>query len=72
MTEEQDLRLAKKARMVALVLAGAMILWVLVQFVGGRLGLPVRYAFLADFAALAAFVWALYVTFQIWQARRNG
>jgi hypothetical protein len=70
--DDRDRVLSRKARMVALVMAGAMVLWLLAQFLGGRLGLPPRYAFLADFAALAAFVWALYVTFQIWQARRNG
>jgi hypothetical protein len=72
MDRDQDLRLARRARLVALVMAGAMVLWLGAQFLGGRFGLPPRYAFLFDFAALAAFVWSLYVTWQIWQARRNG
>ena len=30
-----------------------------------------RYVFLFDLAALAAFVWALVVTYQIWRQRRD-
>ena len=72
MTEDRDLKAARKARMVGAVMAVTMVLWIGATFIGGKLGLPPRYAFLFDFAALAAFIWALYVTFQIWQARRNG
>jgi hypothetical protein len=35
------------------------------------LGLPPKYALLADLAALAGFIWALIVTYQIWRARRT-
>ncbi|WP_138469672.1 DUF5337 domain-containing protein [Poseidonocella sp. HB161398] len=66
---ETDLRLARKGRTVGIVLAATMVLWLGAQFAGGRLGLPLRYVFLFDFAAIAAFVWALVVTYQIWQAR---
>ncbi len=61
---------ARKARIASIVMAATMILWMLAQFLGGRLGLPVRYAYLFDFAAIAALVWALIVTYQVWQARR--
>ena len=72
-----DDRTARKGRTVALVLACAMVLWLGAQALGGWLGWPARYAFLFDFAAIGAFVWALIVTYQIWQARdgsrpRNG
>lgn len=69
---DRDIRLARKARMVALVMAGTMVLWMGAQFAGGRLGLQPRWAFLFDFAALAAFFWSLVVTYQIWRARRDG
>ncbi len=59
---------ARKARMVGIVMASTMALWLGAQVLGGRLGLPVRYVFLLDMAALAAFVWALIV---VWQIRRE-
>lgn len=71
MPTERDRRLAAKARLAALVMAGTMVLWLGAQWLGGRLGLEARYVFLFDFAALAAFFWALVVTYQIWRARRE-
>ena len=46
-----------------------MVLWLGAQFAGGQMGLPVKYVFLFDFAALAAFFWALVVAWQMWQMR---
>ena len=60
-----------QARLVAYVLAGTMILWMGAQWRGGELGWQTRLVFLFDFAALAAFLWALVVTYQIWRARRG-
>lgn len=68
---EQERQLARQARMVAFVIAGAMLLWMGAQYVGGKVGLEARYAFLFDFAALAAFFWALVVTYQIWRKRQG-
>ncbi len=62
---------SRKARVAASVMAATMVLWMGAQFLGGQLGLPVRYVFLFDLAAIAALVWALIVTYQVWQARRN-
>jgi hypothetical protein len=67
-TPEQD---GRKARMVAVVLIVTMILWLGLQAVGGVMGWNARYAILLDLAALAAFVWALVVTYQIWRTRRG-
>ena len=68
---EQERRMARKARLVAFVIAGTMLLWMGAQWLGGKVGLEARYAFLFDFAALAAFFWALVVTYQIWRARQG-
>ena len=65
-----DEQLARKGRMVALVIAGSMLLWLAAQFIGKAIGLPGRYALLFDFAAIAALVWALVNIFQIWRARQ--
>jgi len=66
-----DQDLARRARFVGLVMAATIILWLGIQWLGGALGLPARYVFLADFAAIAAFIWALAVTWQI-QRRRSA
>jgi hypothetical protein len=68
---EEDRQLAKTARMVAIVIAVTMLAWIGAQWLGPRMGLAGRYAFLFDLAALAAFFWALVVTFQIWRKRRE-
>ena len=71
MSPEEDRQLAKTARMVAIVIAVTMLAWIGAQWLGPRMGLAGRYAFLFDLAALAAFFWALVVTFQIWRKRRE-
>lgn len=66
-----ELRRARQARLVAIVLAATMLLWMGAQFFGGQLGLEARFVFLFDLAAIAAFAWALVVTYQIWRGRRG-
>jgi hypothetical protein len=66
-----DVQRARQARLVGIVLAVTMVLWMGAQLVGGQLGLETRYAFLFDLLAIAAFVWALVVTYQIWRRRRG-
>jgi uncharacterized membrane protein len=58
-------------RKASIVMAATMVLWVGASFVGGQLGLPARFAFLIDLAAIAALVWALIVTYWVWKARRE-
>ena len=70
MSASDDQALARKGRMVALVIATTMLLWLAAQWLGPAMGLPGRYALLFDFAALAALFWALVVIFQMWQGRR--
>jgi type VI protein secretion system component VasK len=69
---DRERELGRQARMVSIVIAVAMVLWLAAQWLGPALGLPGRYAFLFDMAALAAFVWALVVTYRIWRARRDN
>ncbi len=66
-----DLARARKSRTVGLVLAGTMVLWMGAQWLGGRMGWETRFVFLFDLAAIAAFLWALVVTYQIWRGRRG-
>ena len=69
---ELDKTLAKRARLVALVIAGTIIAWMGAQWLGGAAGLPARYVFLFDFAAIGALIWALAVTWQIQRRRREA
>ena len=64
----------RDARLIAFIIAGTMLAWMGAQWLGGRLGWEPRYAFLLDLAALAAFFWALVVTWRIWRrtTRPNG
>lgn len=68
---DKDRELARQARLVSVVIAGTMILWMLAQVIGGQLGLEDRYVFLFDLFALAGFTWALVATWQIWRKRRG-
>lgn len=66
-----DVQRARQARLVGIVLAATIVLWMGAQYLGGQLGLETRFVFLFDLAAIAAFVWALVVTYQIWRGRRG-
>lgn len=66
-----DLQRARQARLVGIVLAATIVLWMGAQVLGGHLGLEARFVFLFDLAAIAAFVWALVVTYQIWRGRQG-
>jgi Kef-type K+ transport system membrane component KefB len=69
--DPQELKRAGQARLVAIVIAVTMILWMGAQWLGGQLGWDTRYVFLFDFAAIAAFLWAMVVTYQIWRGRQG-
>lgn len=71
MASDKDKAIARQGRIAALVVAGAMLFWLVAQWAGPQLGLAGRYALLIDFAAMAAFVWAFVVALQIWRARRD-
>jgi Family of unknown function (DUF5337) len=66
-----DAARAARARTVGIVLSGTIILWMGLQWLGGQLGWEARFVFLFDLAAIAAFLWALVVTYQIWRGRRS-
>jgi Family of unknown function (DUF5337) len=61
----------RQMRTASIVILVTMVGWMGASFIGGRIGLPTRFAFLFDLAALAAFGWALVVIFQVWRARQQ-
>jgi len=67
--EDDDKALARQARVVALVIAGTMLVWMGAQWAGDTWGVETRFLILADLLALAGFLWALVVTYQIWRKR---
>ncbi len=69
---DMERRNARDGRIAALVIAGTMLIWLGLQWAGPRLGLGPAYAILFDLMALAGFVWALVVTWQIWQRQRRA
>ena len=61
----------RQVKLVAVVLAVTMVLWMFTNWAGGFYGWQARFAFLFDFLARAAFAWALIVSYRIWRARRD-
>jgi hypothetical protein len=72
MHSEKDHIQATKGRTASLVIAGAMLIWLAMQWAAVQLDISSRYMLLLDFAVMAAMVWSLIVTFQIWRARRDA
>ncbi len=68
---DKDRQSARQARLVAVVLAATMVLWIGAQWLGGIMGWQARFAFLADLLALAGFTWALLVTYRLWRNRQK-
>jgi len=69
--QKRDRALARRGRLVALVIAGAGLAALFAPYIVTWTGLPLRYEFLIYFAAMAAFLWALFATWQIWRARQG-
>ena len=72
MHSEKDHIQAKRGRTASLVIAGAMLIWLAMQWAAVQLDISSRYMLLLDLAVMAAMVWSLIVTFQIWRARRDA
>ena len=63
---------ARQSRTVAVVIIATLVLWMGAQFAGALFGLTARTVLLFDLLALAAFLWAFIVTYQIWRKRRDN
>ncbi|NNU81835.1 DUF5337 domain-containing protein [Halovulum dunhuangense] len=61
----------RQVRLGLIVTIGAFVAWMVLQFLGGQLGLPARFVFLLDLACIAALVFALLVLFKAWRASQN-
>ncbi|MEM9754690.1 MAG: DUF5337 domain-containing protein [Pseudomonadota bacterium] len=68
---KDERKLARRTRHAALIIALSMGYWIAAQMLGARLGWDPRLAFVFDIAAILALIWALWIVFQIYRARRN-
>ena len=59
----------RKARTASIVICCTAVLWLGLQVFAQQLNLAGRYAFLFDFAALAALFWAMVVLYQVRRSR---
>ncbi len=71
MDGKRDTALRGQTRTAAVVILVAMLAWMFGSWLGGRLGLPVRFAFLLDLACLAAMAWSAFVLIKVRRVRRN-
>jgi uncharacterized integral membrane protein len=65
-----DAQNSAEARLIAVVICLAVVLWMGVEYLGAQMSWPVRYVFLADLFAGAAFIWAMIATVRLWRKRQ--
>jgi hypothetical protein len=62
----------RRARGIALVIAGVGLLWLTFRVLESTLGWSTRTGALVDLAALGGFAYALWLLFGLWRSRRNN
>ncbi|KFE34448.1 DUF5337 family protein [Thioclava atlantica] len=66
MSENRDTD-RREGRKAALIIALTTVLWLALQWVGRQQGWSAQVALLGDFAALAAYIYALALVWRIWR-----
>lgn len=69
---QRDETVARQGRLVAIVIALGGLIAIIAPWLTNILGLPIRFEMLFYLIALAAFVWALAVSYQIWRKSRTN
>jgi hypothetical protein len=64
-------KLRIQTRLASIVILVTAISWLGISHIGGVYGWPPKFAILMDFAALAAFGWAIIVLFRVWRKSRE-
>ncbi len=59
--------LSTQAKRIGIALVAIMGAWLLVQEIGAQYGWPLKYSFLADLFAMAAFLWTMVATWRLWR-----
>ena len=65
-------RKEKQGRLIALIIAGSVLSWSLLQGAAPSLGISARYMLFIDFFTLAALAWAMISLYKIVRSRREG
>ena len=65
-------QIARKGRFTALVIAGTAVFWILANLIGAHLELSNRTRALFDLLALAGFIWAFALIYQLWRLRQDN
>ena len=68
----QDSEQTRQGRIIALVIAGSGLGWIVALALGGVLGWSQRTLAFFDLAALAGFTMGLWLLFGLWRARQNN
>jgi len=61
----------KQTKLASIVMLASVVVLMGGSWIGGQLGLPVRYAFLFDLIAMAGFAFAMITLFRVWRARQQ-
>lgn len=72
MTQRDEKNQSKKGMIAGLVMAAAGVLTMIAPTLVNALGLQPRFEFLFYLISMAAFIWALVLTWQIWQKGRKS
>jgi hypothetical protein len=72
MMPDQTDQIARKGRFAGLVIAGTAVFWIVATLIGGQLGWDNRTRALFDLLALAGFIWAFVLIYQIWRLRQSN
>ena len=71
MSELHKNRKEKQGRLIAMVIAGSVLFWSVMQGAAPSLGVSTRYMLLIDFFTLAALAWAMISLYKIVRSRRE-
>ncbi|MBV7393520.1 DUF5337 domain-containing protein [Mameliella sediminis] len=66
-----DQEFNRRGRVIALVIAGTGLGWVVANALGAALDLSQRWRALFDLAALGGFVWAMWMLYGLWRDRQE-
>lgn len=72
MARDSEEAQARKGRQAAMVIAGSAVFWMLAELAGAQWGWSTRTRALMTLIAGAGFVWALWMIYTLWRARRNN
>ena len=61
----------KQSRLIAIVIAGSVLFWTIIQGTAPSLEISARYMLLIDFMTLAALTWCLISLYKIFSLRRE-